>query len=163
MFFLFALFTDELEVFLPKYSQTAIIHAAHFRRVVNVHPHTVSRETSPNQNDFQWLPSNRRRFTRTVSGGWQSKTPPTPWHCNASFSVCSRAVGRTVKTGPISALISRAADFPRKPLVVVCLWRSISQVGQALLLLCLAWDDASFAWFALSTPFLSPQRPKSHS
>ena len=31
------LFSDELEVFLPKYSQTAIRHAAHFRRVVNVH------------------------------------------------------------------------------------------------------------------------------
>ena len=33
--FLFALFSDEPEVFLPKYSQTAILHAAHFRRVVN--------------------------------------------------------------------------------------------------------------------------------
>ena len=33
-FFLFALFSDEPEVFLPKYSQTAILHAAHFRRVV---------------------------------------------------------------------------------------------------------------------------------
>ena len=35
VFFLFALFSDEPEVFLPKYSQTAIRHAAHFRRVVN--------------------------------------------------------------------------------------------------------------------------------
>ena len=35
IFFLFALFCDEPEVFLPKYSQTAILHAAHFRRVVN--------------------------------------------------------------------------------------------------------------------------------
>ena len=35
VFFLFALFTDEPEVFLPKYSQTAILHAAHFRRVIN--------------------------------------------------------------------------------------------------------------------------------
>ena len=34
MFLLFALFSDEPEVFLPKYSQTAILHAAHFRRVV---------------------------------------------------------------------------------------------------------------------------------
>ena len=33
-FFLFALFSDEPEVFLPKYSQTAILHAAHFRRVL---------------------------------------------------------------------------------------------------------------------------------
>ena len=35
VFFLFALFSDEPELFLPKYSQTAILHAAHFRRVVN--------------------------------------------------------------------------------------------------------------------------------
>ena len=33
--FLFALFRDEAEVFLPRYSQTAILHAAHFLRVVN--------------------------------------------------------------------------------------------------------------------------------
>ena len=31
----YSLLSDELEVFLPKYSQTAILHAAHFRRVVN--------------------------------------------------------------------------------------------------------------------------------
>ena len=37
VFFLFALVSDEPEVFLPKYSQTAILHAAHFRSVVNVH------------------------------------------------------------------------------------------------------------------------------
>ena len=34
LFFLFALVSDEPEVFLPKYSQTPILHAAHFRRVV---------------------------------------------------------------------------------------------------------------------------------
>ena len=34
-FFLFALSSDEPEVFLPKYSHTAILHDAHFRRVVN--------------------------------------------------------------------------------------------------------------------------------
>ena len=34
-FFLFSLSSDEPEVFLPKYSQTVILHAAHFRRVVN--------------------------------------------------------------------------------------------------------------------------------
>ena len=28
--------SDEPEVFLPKYSQTAILHAAHFQRVVNI-------------------------------------------------------------------------------------------------------------------------------
>ena len=33
---LFALFSDEPEVFLPKYSQTAKRHAAHFWRGVNV-------------------------------------------------------------------------------------------------------------------------------
>ena len=33
-FFLFAPISDEPEVFLPKYSQTAILHAPHFRRVV---------------------------------------------------------------------------------------------------------------------------------
>ena len=34
VYFLFALFSDEPEVFLPEYSQPAILHAAHFRRVV---------------------------------------------------------------------------------------------------------------------------------
>ena len=34
VFSLFALFSDEPEVFLPKYSQMAIPHAAHFWRVV---------------------------------------------------------------------------------------------------------------------------------
>ena len=33
-FFLFATGSEEPEVFLPKYFQTAIRHAAHFRRVV---------------------------------------------------------------------------------------------------------------------------------
>ena len=32
--FLFAQLSDKPEVLLPKYSQTAILHAAHFRRVV---------------------------------------------------------------------------------------------------------------------------------
>ena len=36
MLFLFALFSDVPEVFLPEYSQTAIFHAAHFRRGVNI-------------------------------------------------------------------------------------------------------------------------------
>ena len=35
MFFLFELFSNEPEVFLSEYSQTAILHAASFRRVVN--------------------------------------------------------------------------------------------------------------------------------
>ena len=34
--FLFALFSDKPEVFLFKYSQTAILHAAHFRRVEKI-------------------------------------------------------------------------------------------------------------------------------
>ena len=34
VYFLFALFSDEPEVFFPEYSQLAILHAAHFRRVV---------------------------------------------------------------------------------------------------------------------------------
>ena len=33
---LIALFSNEPEVFLPKYSQTAILHAAHSRRVVHL-------------------------------------------------------------------------------------------------------------------------------
>ena len=33
---IFALFTDEPEVFLAEYFQTAILYAAHFRRVVNM-------------------------------------------------------------------------------------------------------------------------------
>ena len=32
---LLALLSDESEVFLPKYSQTAILNTAHFQRVVN--------------------------------------------------------------------------------------------------------------------------------
>ena len=35
VFFLYVLFFNEPEVFFPKYSRTAILHAAHFRRVVN--------------------------------------------------------------------------------------------------------------------------------
>ena len=35
VFFLVVLFSDKPEVFLPKYSQTVILHAANFRRVVN--------------------------------------------------------------------------------------------------------------------------------
>ena len=38
VFLLFVLFGDKPEVFLPKYSQTAILHAAHFQRVVNTRP-----------------------------------------------------------------------------------------------------------------------------
>ena len=34
--FLFALVSDEPEVFLPEYSQSAILHAAHFQRVVKI-------------------------------------------------------------------------------------------------------------------------------
>ena len=33
VFLSFALFSDEPEVSLPKYSQTAVLHASHFRRV----------------------------------------------------------------------------------------------------------------------------------
>ena len=35
VYFLFALFSDEPQLFLPEYSQPAILHAAHIRRVVN--------------------------------------------------------------------------------------------------------------------------------
>ena len=35
MLCLSALFSDEPKVFLPKYFQTAMLHAAHFRSVVN--------------------------------------------------------------------------------------------------------------------------------
>ena len=37
MHFLFALFSEDPEGFLPNYSQTAILHTAPFRRVVNTH------------------------------------------------------------------------------------------------------------------------------
>ena len=37
VFLLFALVSDEPEVFLPNYSQTAILQAANFRRVVNTY------------------------------------------------------------------------------------------------------------------------------
>ena len=36
VYVLFALFSDEPEVFLPEYSQTEILHAAHSQRVVNL-------------------------------------------------------------------------------------------------------------------------------
>ena len=35
-FLQFALVSDEPKVFLPKYSKTVILHAAHFRRVVEL-------------------------------------------------------------------------------------------------------------------------------
>ena len=35
-FFLFAILNDEPEVFLPEYSHTTILQAAHFWRVVNL-------------------------------------------------------------------------------------------------------------------------------
>ena len=38
-FFLFALVSDEPEVFLPKYSQTAILHAAHAESSKTEKPH----------------------------------------------------------------------------------------------------------------------------
>ena len=34
VYFLFALFSDEPEVFRPEYSQPAVLHAAHFWRAV---------------------------------------------------------------------------------------------------------------------------------
>ena len=34
VFCIFPIFSDEPEVFLPKYSKTAKLHAAHFRKVV---------------------------------------------------------------------------------------------------------------------------------
>ena len=36
------LFSDEPEVFLPKYSQPGIFHVAHFRRIVNLVIMTLS-------------------------------------------------------------------------------------------------------------------------
>ena len=41
VFSLFAHFSDEPEVFLPKHSQMAILHAAHFRRVVTWDTHNL--------------------------------------------------------------------------------------------------------------------------
>ena len=41
-FFLFALVSNDPEVFLPNYSQTAVLHAAHFRRVVKYITHQCS-------------------------------------------------------------------------------------------------------------------------
>ena len=43
VFFLFVRFGNEPEVFRPKYSQTAILHAAHFRRAVNLENPLVTR------------------------------------------------------------------------------------------------------------------------
>ena len=53
LFFIqFALFSDEPEVFLPKYSQTAILHAAHFQRVVNIQHKLEDRQISENTIDM---------------------------------------------------------------------------------------------------------------
>ena len=46
-FFLFALLSDEPEVFLTKFSQTAILNAAQFLRVVNSINAAYSVETDP--------------------------------------------------------------------------------------------------------------------
>ena len=53
VFLLFALFSDEPEVFLPKYSQTAILHAAHFRRVVKHLTLQVNTSLSSNCEDSE--------------------------------------------------------------------------------------------------------------
>ena len=50
----FALFSDEPEVFFPKYSQTAILHAAHFQRVVK-HPKVVEIERVNEEILVHWL------------------------------------------------------------------------------------------------------------
>ena len=62
VFSLFALFSDKPEVFLPEYSQTAILHAAHFRRVVNGFKycmsdscHNTKRKLSDTQNESFFL------------------------------------------------------------------------------------------------------------
>ena len=44
---LFAPFTEDPEVFLPTYSQTAILHAVHFRSVVNDKNKFGNRELDP--------------------------------------------------------------------------------------------------------------------
>ena len=46
VFFLFAPFSDEPEVFLPKYFETAILHAAHFLRVVNIYSYNTAQAVS---------------------------------------------------------------------------------------------------------------------
>ena len=40
-FFLFTLFSDEPDVFRPKYSQTAILHNAHFQMVVIMSTYSI--------------------------------------------------------------------------------------------------------------------------
>ena len=61
MFFLFALFSDEPEVLLLEYSQTAILHAAYFRRVVNgdIVSLPVQRATHVLYGDIDSLPVQR--------------------------------------------------------------------------------------------------------
>ena len=52
MFFLFELFSEEPEVFLPEYFQTAILHAVHFRRVVRIEKLLYSVTISANEIEY---------------------------------------------------------------------------------------------------------------
>ena len=67
MFCLFALFSDKPEVFLPKYSQTAILHAVLFQRVVKtVIVHAIAREESKARSHIE------TQLNSTVELSWVS-------------------------------------------------------------------------------------------
>ena len=60
VFVLFALFSDASEVFLPKYSQTAKLHAAHFPRVVNTQFHKCYNQVTRNDSSVDLNPDHIR-------------------------------------------------------------------------------------------------------
>ena len=89
MFSLFALFNDEPEVFLPKYSQTSLLHATHFRRVVNLYIYVLStgvkvvlvvglREGGVREGVWEVTGSSRPRM-ELVPGETQVRQASTTW------------------------------------------------------------------------------------
>ena len=69
-FLLFALLSDEPEVFFPKYCQTAILHAAHFWKVVNVFPSGFISDnvtcTYEAESDGHWIMSSKHVSLRVL-------------------------------------------------------------------------------------------------
>ena len=89
IFFLFALFSDKPEVFLPKYSQTAILQAVHFQRVVN-EPNLFSKPLLIGNSAKMWFSSFSFLFPYYKIPAL-TYTPPPP-------SLLTRSPQRSVNT-----------------------------------------------------------------
>ena len=93
VFFLFALLSDEPEVFLPKYSQRAKLYAAHFWRVVNisvvspVHSPVISlheywqSEGHSSRQPFPQEPSGQSRVSTEAENMRYSVSCVKVWNC----------------------------------------------------------------------------------